>query len=304
MFNGFLKQSTTDSVYLGPFVDDTDFKTVETGLTIANTAVLLGTGGALAAKNNTASAVHRGNGMYVATLNATDTATVGELMIACDITGALPVRHKYMVLEEAIYDAMFGSLAAGFDASGQVTTGTIATDAISAASVSAAAVSKMRAVRELVVDSGTVNTIVDAALTEVEDYWKGCRILITSGSAISQVREVMRFGATSNTLYLAPDLSASVTLGDTYEIIPAGDSMNSLVVFGIAAGTPTVTVTDSGLTETQDNKYVNRMLVPLTGPAKGEVAFIESYDGTTTVGELTHTTLQEAMATGNHFVIV
>ena len=38
----FLRQSTASQVVeLGPFLDDTDFKTAETGLTIANTDIKL-----------------------------------------------------------------------------------------------------------------------------------------------------------------------------------------------------------------------------------------------------------------------
>ena len=53
---GFLKQSTASQTRLvGPFVDDTDFKTAETALTIANTDVKLSANGAASA-NKTAAA--------------------------------------------------------------------------------------------------------------------------------------------------------------------------------------------------------------------------------------------------------
>jgi len=115
MNNGFLKQSTaSQSRLVGPFVDDTDFKTLETGLTIANTDVKLSKNGAAGANKNSGGGTHRNNGMYSLTFDATDTDTVGELAGSILISGALVVVFKFTVLEEAIYDDLFGSGATGF----------------------------------------------------------------------------------------------------------------------------------------------------------------------------------------------
>jgi len=120
----FLKQSTaSQSRLIGPFVDDTDFKTLETALTIANTDVKLSKNGAAGANKNSGGGTHRDNGMYSLTFDATDTDTVGELTGSISVSGALVVVFKFWVLEEAIYDAMFGASAAGFDANGRVDVG-------------------------------------------------------------------------------------------------------------------------------------------------------------------------------------
>lgn len=111
----FLKQSTgSQSRIIGPFVDDTDFKTAETGLTIANTDIKLMANGAASANKNSGGGTHRANGCYGVTFDATDTATVGELEVSVVMSGALPVFHKFFVLEEAVYDALFGASAAGY----------------------------------------------------------------------------------------------------------------------------------------------------------------------------------------------
>ncbi len=106
----FLKQSTaSQAVLLGPFVDETDGKTAETGLTIANTDIRLSkTGGNMAAKNS-GGGTHDEAGWYTATLDATDTNTVGTLQISVHVSGALPVWLDVHVLEEAIYDSLIGS---------------------------------------------------------------------------------------------------------------------------------------------------------------------------------------------------
>ncbi len=87
-----LKQSTAATIKLGPFIDDTDGKTAETGLTIAQADIRLSkNGGDFAQKNSTTSATHDENGYYDIPLNATDTGTLGRLRVAVSKSGALPV---------------------------------------------------------------------------------------------------------------------------------------------------------------------------------------------------------------------
>jgi hypothetical protein len=112
----FLRQSTaSQEVLLGPFVSDTDGKTAQTGLTIANTDIKLWVEGATTEASKTSGgATHIASGRYYAVLDATDTATVGKLEINVHVAGALPVRREFHVLEEAVYDAMFAASAAGY----------------------------------------------------------------------------------------------------------------------------------------------------------------------------------------------
>src|SRR4051812_3688674 len=113
--SNFLKQSTASQIRaIGPFLDDTDFKTAETGLTIANTDIKLVVNGAASANKNSGGGTHRVNGVYGVTFDATDTATVGEFGGSVVVAGALPVFRKFYVLEDRVYDAMFAASAAGF----------------------------------------------------------------------------------------------------------------------------------------------------------------------------------------------
>lgn len=110
----YLKQSTaSQSVLIGPFVDDTDGTTAETGLTIANTDIRLSANGGNLVAKNSGGATHDEAGWYTITLDATDTATVGRLQLHCKMSGALMVHHEFQVLEETIYDALFAASAAG-----------------------------------------------------------------------------------------------------------------------------------------------------------------------------------------------
>src|SRR3954467_2729422 len=112
---GFLRQSTASQVRaIGPFIDDTDFKTAKTGLTIANTDIKLIVNGGASANKNSGGGTHRVNGEYGVTFDATDTATCGEMKVSVVVSGALPVWDKFFVIEEAVYDALFAASAPGY----------------------------------------------------------------------------------------------------------------------------------------------------------------------------------------------
>jgi uncharacterized coiled-coil protein SlyX len=109
----FLRQSTAQTVRFGPFVDDTDGVTAETGLTIAQGDMQLSKdGAAFAQKNASGNATHDTDGWYSTSLDTTDTNTVGELLLQVVVSGALPVWMRWYVVEEAIYDKLFAASGA------------------------------------------------------------------------------------------------------------------------------------------------------------------------------------------------
>ncbi|HJQ65669.1 MAG TPA: hypothetical protein VJ816_04795 [Gemmatimonadales bacterium] len=113
--NGFLRQSTASQARLiGPFLDDTDFKSAETGLTIANTDITVRANGTTLSTKNSGGGTHQVNGMYSVSWDATDTANVGELFYSVKVAGALQVFGSYVVVEEAVYDALYAASAPGF----------------------------------------------------------------------------------------------------------------------------------------------------------------------------------------------
>lgn len=109
----FLRQNTgSQEILLGPFVDDTDGKTAETGLTIANTDIKLFKHGATTLANkNSGGATHISNGNYYAVLDATDSNTLGILEVIVQVSGALPVRRSYTILTQEMYDTMVAGSA-------------------------------------------------------------------------------------------------------------------------------------------------------------------------------------------------
>lgn len=123
----FLRQSTaSQEILLGPFLDDTDGKTAETALTIANTDIKVWkTGGTTESNKNSGGATHIASGRYYAVFDATDTNTIGPLEVNVHVSGALPVKAKCCVLDEAVHDVLFGTTApstyAGGDTSGTTT---------------------------------------------------------------------------------------------------------------------------------------------------------------------------------------
>jgi hypothetical protein len=123
----YLRQSTaSQEIPLGYFVDSTDGNTEETALTIANTDIKLWkTGATTLASKNSGGATHISNGIYYAVLDATDTDTIGPMVIFCHMTGALTTRLECCVLDEAVYDVLMGTTAlstyAGADTSGTTT---------------------------------------------------------------------------------------------------------------------------------------------------------------------------------------
>src|SRR5690606_3340081 len=102
-----LRQSTAVAIPLGPFVDSEDGDTPETGLTIAQSDVRVrNNGGSFAQKNDSNAASHDESGWYDIALDATDTNTLGELIVSVKVAGALPVWREFLVVPANVYDSL------------------------------------------------------------------------------------------------------------------------------------------------------------------------------------------------------
>lgn len=102
-----LKQSTAATIKLGPFIDDTDGKTAETGLTISQADIRLSkNGGDIAQTHDATGATHDELGYYNVPLDATDTNTLGRLLVAVHESGALPVWQEFLVVTANVYDTL------------------------------------------------------------------------------------------------------------------------------------------------------------------------------------------------------
>jgi hypothetical protein len=117
-FKGYLRQSTTKTIRIGPFVDSSDGNTEEGGLTLSSTDFWLSkSDAAFANPSDTNAATVDGNVAthYSKQLNATDTNTLGALEIVLHESGALLVDDTYIVLSANEYDSRFGNGSASTD---------------------------------------------------------------------------------------------------------------------------------------------------------------------------------------------
>ncbi len=111
----FLRQSTAQAIRFGPFLDAGDGVTEEVSLTITPALMQLSQDGAgFAATSGVSNAVHDKDGWYSVTLTTADTDTVGELILMVQTPAThLPVWKTFWVIEEAVYDAIYGAAAEG-----------------------------------------------------------------------------------------------------------------------------------------------------------------------------------------------
>jgi len=101
-----LRQSTASQVViLGPFFSSTD-GSAATGLSIANTDIILVKRGSTSSTTkNSGGATHITGGLYYATFDATDTDTLGNLVVTVAKSGAMTLRQDLEVLTAVRYDA-------------------------------------------------------------------------------------------------------------------------------------------------------------------------------------------------------
>lgn len=162
----WIKQSTAITVKMGPFMDEDDGKTPETGLTIAQADIQLSKNGAAFAQSNDATGgTHDADGYYAIPLDATDTATLGRLKVQIHVTGALPVWEEFMIVPENVWDSLFGAdklqVHAAEITDGLITAAAIAADAIDADAIKADAVTKIQSGLASQSDLTTVKTTTD-----------------------------------------------------------------------------------------------------------------------------------------------
>jgi len=100
-----LRQSSTVTVLAGPLLDPSDGVTAVTAGT--PTFSLSKNGGTLAARSSATAVAHDADGFWAVELDATDTGTLGRLRVeTSDAATYLPVWEDYMIVPQAIYDAL------------------------------------------------------------------------------------------------------------------------------------------------------------------------------------------------------
>jgi len=187
---GFLKQSTAVTVVLGQFLDETDGKTAETALTLAQADIRLNkNNGAGAQKNDATSCTHDENGKYTCPLNTTDTGTLGMLTVAVNKSGALPVRQDYMVVPANVYDSLIGG-----SVDLKVDVDQIKTSSTAATNQGTAALTMQTATIDNTGFTATSTILETSTITEATaDHYVGKVIVFTSGAVQYQATRITAY---------------------------------------------------------------------------------------------------------------
>jgi len=111
-----IKQATQTDVILGPFVDDTDFKSLETAYVSDSSGIDIDAISAITKSDITLSCSsgngyfrHVSNGNYALTLSSDNTATLGALRVTYKVNGALPGWEEFLVVSANVYDSLVGN---------------------------------------------------------------------------------------------------------------------------------------------------------------------------------------------------
>jgi hypothetical protein len=107
----FLLGANAGDMVMGPFLDETDGITPETGLAGSITVYRISPAGR-AARNSTGTITHLGNGWYMVPLSDVDTAySTGRMSVTFEgvASGAAPVWHEVVLLDQDWYTSMNGS---------------------------------------------------------------------------------------------------------------------------------------------------------------------------------------------------
>lgn len=103
----YLKQSTSASVMLGPFVDASDGVSEEEAL---SPTVQISKGASSFTSMSDGATAHDTDGWYTCSLDTTDTNTLGTMILKVHSSSAhLPVWHEYEVVPSNVYDSILST---------------------------------------------------------------------------------------------------------------------------------------------------------------------------------------------------
>lgn len=278
-----LKQSTVITVQLGPAVDKTDGVTEE--IALAPTVEVSKNGAVFAARSSVTAIAHDQNGWYRVELDATDTNTLGRLVVKFDDAAThLPVWHEFLVVPANVYDSLVGgtdklqadvaewvgvvpnALATGrVDAS----VGAMATGVLTATAIAADAITDAKVAADVTIASvtGSVGSVTGAVGSVTGNV---------GGNVVGSVGSVATGGITA----------ASIADGAIDRATFAADTglqtIRSATAQAGAAGTITL---DTGASATDD--FYNDTTIRLTGgTGAGQVRRITDYVGATKVATI------------------
>lgn len=298
----YIPVDTAVQLIVGPLIDDTDFKTLETGVaynaagmsvdlikssisgTPAKTDLTLTTAGSQ-------DWVELGNGMYYVEITAAQNDTEGELQLVGVATGILPfISAKYQVVPVKV----FNSLVAGSD---NLETDPIMLDG-SAGNMDnlATAASNYSATR------GLAGTALPAAAADA-----------AGGLPISDLGGLDIDTLNSNVAAILADtgtdgvkLNATQPTGWADNLVQSASQIIKCTVDTATNGhTPTTTEFQADdITEATADHYNGRIVIFTSGALVGQATDITDYAAVGGIGQFTVTALTEAPANNDTFIIV
>jgi len=200
-----IKQNTAIDILIGAFLDESDGKTAENGLSIAYTDVKLSkNGGALASKHEATAPVNDSLGYYTCSLDTTDTNTPGLLRLAVHVAGALPVFEDLYILQENESPSVPADATPGSSRS------------LSGIVLQVAKI--LGGVKEGLATSGSTTTLTDIKRRlEPAETWDRGFIIMLSGANVGKMRTVTSY---AEGVFTFDALTGAIIGGDRYAVVP------------------------------------------------------------------------------------
>lgn len=275
-------ETNNQDIILGRFVDSINGDDEETGLTINNTDIKLWKQGASSqVSKNSGGASHDAGGMYIATLDETDSDTLGTLEINVHVAGALSVKQKCRVMTLENYNAFVtGKLVPlVWD---EVLTG-------ATHNVPSSSGRRLRDIASPVIISGespgTLNTStriqLDSFASDIDGTYDPASLLITEGTGRGQMRQIWEYHGADRLAYVNRDFK---TIPDaTSKYILFGDTGDTHVNEGVARGGSLNTIKLNALASSVNNAYRKQTIFIAAGTGADQSNQVSSYNGSTKI---------------------
>lgn len=265
-----LLQSSTQDPLVFFMTDSADHLTGKTGLTV--TVTLSKNGGSFASAAGAVAEI--GSGWYRVAGNATDTNTLGHLLLHATATGADVTDMMYYV---SATDPRASLPAAVWD---RVLTGATHNIASSAG----------RRLREIsggivwtgTAQAGSTNSItLDTGASSVNGTYDPAMIRIVSGTGSGQARLILDYTGSTRVAILDRDWRVAPDNTSVFEIVAAPNLLSTNE--GLAQGGTSTSITLNSSASSINDTYKGQTVVLRTGTGQDQSRIISAYNGTTKV---------------------
>lgn len=169
-------------------------------------------------------------------------------------------------------------------------------------------------------DSAAGTITLDASASSTTDFYKNDVVSIDAGTGEGQERIITAYNGSTKVATIEPDwlvnpdttsefiIEEALVVADIFAISNSSSAADNLekstlqIIPGAAEGTPTDTIIQTDLAETQNDIYIGRVVIFTSGAAKDEATEITDYVGST--GTLTVTALANTPSSTDTFIII